>query len=165
MLSSVKENCAATLSMKLIRAKKTLPTPAESKLLQSLWRLQSATVEQIVTSFPEGEQPNYKTTQTLLRIMETKGFITHVSRGKVFVFSPLVSQQEVARVSVGTLLQQSFGGSASGLLVNLLESDGLQSSDLREMENLIRKFRQDRELEDHSSQHGSSLDRETQEPV
>jgi BlaI family penicillinase repressor len=132
--------------MRLSRSKKPfLPTPAETRLLQALWPLESATVEQIVTSFPEGEQPNYKTTQTLLRIMENKGFITHVARGKVFVFSPLVTEQEVARCSVGSLLQQNFGGSASGLLVNLLETDGLESSDLREMEELIRRFREQRE--------------------
>lgn len=138
--------------MRLPRSKKPLlPTPAETRLLQALWPLESATVEQIVSSFPEGEQPNYKTTQTLLRIMETKGFITHVNRGKVFVFSPLVTQQQVARSSVGSLLQQNFGGSASGLLVNLLETDGLESSDLREMEELIRKYRHARESQEANS--------------
>lgn len=135
--------------MRLARPKKPLlPTPAETRLLHALWPLESATVEQIVSSFPQGEQPNYKTTQTLLRIMETKGFITHITRGKVFVFSPLVTQQQVARSSVGSLLQQNFGGSASGLLINLLETDGLQSSDLREMEELIRNHRRRKESQE-----------------
>jgi BlaI family penicillinase repressor len=143
--------------MRLSRSKKPLlPTPAETRLLQALWPLEFATVEQIVSSFPEGEQPNYKTTQTLLRIMETKGFITHVNRGKVFVFSPLVTQQQVARSSVGSLLQQNFGGSASGLLVNLLETDGLESGDLREMEELIRNYRRQRESEEANSDSSGS---------
>ncbi len=128
--------------MRVPKSKKPLlPTPAEKRLLQALWALKEATVEEIVNHFPAPEQPNYKTTHTFLRIMESKGFVKHRVCGKAFVFTPTVSEHEVARTSVNTLLKQSFGGSASGLLVNLLESDTLRSSELREMESLIRRYR------------------------
>lgn len=134
------------------RAKEPLlPTPAEARLLRALWKLGEATVEQIVHLFPEGERPNYKTTQTLLRIMEAKELVSHVARGKVFVFSPRLDEQTVAQRSVCMLLRDSFGGSASGLLINLLQSGGLRSSDLREMEALIQRFRQERESEEGAS--------------
>ena len=128
--------------------KPLLPTPAEMRLLHALWALREATVEQIVNSFPLSERPNYKTTHTLLRIMETKGFIQHTVKGKVFFFAPTASEQEIAKMSVHKLLKQSFSGSARGLLVNLLESDALKSSDLREMESLIRKYRRSKEAEE-----------------
>lgn len=127
-----------------------LPTPAEMRLLHALWALREATVEQIVNSFPLLERPNYKTTHTLLRIMETKGFIQHEVKGKAFFFTPTVSEQEIGRMSVNRLLKQSFSGSPRGLLVNLLESKALKSSDLREMENLIRKYRRSKESEEPS---------------
>lgn len=131
------------------KSKKTLlPTPAEMRLLHALWALREATVEQIVNTFPLSERPNYKTTHTLLRIMETKGFIGHTVKGKVFFFAPTVSEPEIARMSVHRLLKQSFSGSARGLLVNLLESEALKSSDLHEMENLIRKYRKSKEAEE-----------------
>ena len=137
------------MSVRMARGSKPpLPTPAEARLLRVLWKLGEATVEQIVHAFPEGEQPNYKTTQTLLRIMEGKDLVSHVARGKVFVFSPRVDEQTVAQLSVGMLLRDSFGGSASGLLVNLLQSDGLRGSALREMEALIQKFRRERESQE-----------------
>ncbi len=63
-----------------------VPTMAEMRLLQILWDLQEGTVEDVVNAHPEKERPHYKTTQTLLRIMENKGFIAHESRGRVFVF-------------------------------------------------------------------------------
>ena len=138
------------MSVRMARGKKPLPTPAEARLLRVLWKLGEATVEQIVHAFPDGEQPNYKTTQTLLRIMENKDLVTHVARGKVFVFSPRVDEQTVAQLSVSMLLRENFGGSASGLLVNLLQSDGLRGSDLREMEALIQKFRREREQQEQA---------------
>ena len=135
-------------SVKQVRDKKPmLPTPAETRLLKALWSLKEATVEQIVQSFPATEQPNYKTTHTFLRIMESKGFVEHTIKGKVFVFKPKVREHDVDRASVNSLLRQSFGGSASGLLVNLLESDTLKSSELREMENLIRRYRKSKDGE------------------
>ncbi|OJV39521.1 MAG: hypothetical protein BGO25_01575 [Acidobacteriales bacterium 59-55] len=118
------------------------------RLLHALWALREATVEQIVNTFPLSERPNYKTTHTLLRIMETKGFIEHTVKGKVFSFVPTVSESEIARMSVNRLLKQSFSGSARGLLVNLLESETLQSSDLNEIEDLIRKYRKSKEAEE-----------------
>lgn len=134
--------------VKLLKSKRPLlPTPAESRLLQALWALKEATVEQIVGSFPLSEQPNYKTTHTFLRIMESKGFVEHAVSGKAFVFKPVVSEYEVARASVNTLLKQSFGGSVNGLLMNLLESDTLKGDDLRQMESLIRKYRKSKEEE------------------
>ena len=124
------------------RNKPLLPTPAEARLLKALWALGQATVEQVVNSFPAAEQPNYKTTHTFLRIMEAKGFVTHTAQGKVFVFRPAVSEYEVARASVSTLLQQNFGGSVSGLFVNLLESGTLQPGELHEIEGLIQRYRE-----------------------
>ncbi len=130
--------------------KNSLPTPAESRLLQALWALGEGTVEQIVNSFPATDRPNYKTTHTFLRIMEAKGYVDHTVLGKVFIFRPTVSEHEVASASVSTLLNQSFGGSASGLLINLLESDTLDSSDLRDMEEMIRRHRKLRKEEDET---------------
>ena len=122
--------------------KPLLPTPAETRLLKALWTLGEATVEQIVSFFPESEQPNYKTAHTFLRIMESKGFVNHTTSGKLFVFRPLISESDVAYASVNKLLKQTFGGSVSGLFTNLLESGTLKPGELREIEALIREHRE-----------------------
>ncbi|MDE3103592.1 MAG: BlaI/MecI/CopY family transcriptional regulator [Acidobacteriota bacterium] len=137
--------------MSLLKLKKpTLPTPAESRLLNALWDLGTGTVEEIVNYFPESERPNYKTTHTLLRIMESKNYLRHTTRGKVFIFEPIVARNEIAQASVQSLLRQNFGGSASGLLVNLLETQSLKSSDLEKMEDLIRTYRLNRSAQEHA---------------
>jgi predicted transcriptional regulator len=123
------------------RNKTNLPTGAEMRILNAVWRMGSATVDEIVTSFPEGERPNYKTTQAFLRIMENKGFVRHTARGRVFVFEPIVKKDEVDQRSVEALLEQNFGGSATGLFVNLLESDAVPASDIEALEEMIREYK------------------------
>ncbi len=123
----------------------TVPTAAEMRLLQILWDREEATVEDVVNAHTEIERPNYKTTQTLLRIMEKKGFITHEARGRVFVFAPLVSRKTIDHLSVQTLVSRNFRGSASGLLINLLESSPIKKKELDELEAYIREYRKKQE--------------------
>lgn len=123
-----------------------LPTAAELRLLHILWESDEATVEDVVNAHAVRERPNYKTTQTLLRIMEQKGFISHESRGRVFVFKPLVSRKTIDQWSVQTLLSRNFGGSATELLLNLLEAGTVKEKDLDKLEAQIQEYRKKNEL-------------------
>lgn len=129
--------------LKAGRGKQQLPVPtaAEMRLLQILWDLEEGTVEQVVNAHPEKERPNYKTTQTLLRIMEQKGFIAHETRGRVFVFRPLVSRKTIDRLSVEALVSRNFHGSGAGLFINLLEASSIKKKELDELEAYIREYR------------------------
>jgi BlaI family penicillinase repressor len=126
----------------------SVPTPAEMRLLQVLWDREEGTVDDVVNAHPERERPNYKTTQTLLRIMEQKGFITHESRGRVFVFRPLVSRKAIDHLSIQALVSRNFRGSASGLLINLLEASPIKKKQLDELEAYIREYRKRYQLGD-----------------
>ena len=123
------------------RDRPNLPTGAEMRILNAVWQLGSATVDEVVNTFPEGQRPNYKTTQAFLRIMENKGFVRHTARGRVFVFEPIVKKEEVDQRSVEALLAQNFGGSATGLFVNLLESDAVPAADIDALEKMIREYK------------------------
>lgn len=117
------------------------PTRAELRILQALWDLGPATIDAIIHHPSFSSPPNYKTTQTILRIMEEKGLARHTSRGRVFVFEARVTREQVGRISVRTLLDQNFGGSPAKLLVNLLEAGPVDERELEELEALIRNFR------------------------
>jgi predicted transcriptional regulator len=121
--------------------RKQLPTPSERRLLQILWENGEATVEDVVNAHSPRDRPNYKTTQTLLRIMEQKGFIIHEVRGRTFVFKTLISRRSVDQMSVRALLSQNFGGSPSGLFLNLLQATPVKEKDLDELEAQIRAYR------------------------
>lgn len=123
-----------------------LPTAGELRLLQVLWDIGEATVEDVVNAHPARERPNYKTTQTLLRIMEQKGFISHETKGRVFVFRPLISRRTVDHQSVQALLSQNFAGSPTELILNLLETATIKEKELDELEVQIQEYRRKSEL-------------------
>jgi len=118
-----------------------IPTVAELRLLEILWCLGEGTIEDFLCASEEGNPLNYKTVQTVLRIMENKKFVTHSLRGRAFVYKPRVKRHEVSRISLRSLLKRYFRGSRSELLVNLLEDERIDPNELQELERLIRSYR------------------------
>lgn len=117
-----------------------IPTTAEFRLLEILWVLEEGTIEDLLRASEDGRL-NYKTVQTVLRIMENKKLVSHSIRGRAFVYRPRVKRHEVSRVSLRSLLKRYFRGSRSELLVNLLEDERIGSTELQELEDLIRSYR------------------------
>ena len=117
-----------------------LPTTGEFRLLEILWVLEEGTIEDLLRA-SEDSRLNYKTVQTVLRIMENKRLVTHSMRGRAFVYRPRVKRHEVSRVSLRSLLRRYFRGSRTELLVNLLEDERIGNTELQELEGLIRSYR------------------------
>jgi predicted transcriptional regulator len=53
----------------------------------------------------------------------------------------MVRKEEVDQRSVEALLAQNFGGSATRLFVNLLESDAVPAADIEALEKMIREYK------------------------
>ena len=120
-----------------------LPTPGELRLLRILWRIGEGSIDDILTATDENPVPNYKTVQTLLRIMERKGQVDHSQKGRAFVFRPLIARNDVHRLSIRDTMKKYFTGSRAELLVELLRDERISAKELRELENLIRERRKE----------------------
>jgi len=118
-----------------------IPTTAEFRLLEILWVLGEGTIEDLLLASEKKSSLNYKTVQTVLRIMENKKLVSHSTRGRAFVYRPRVKRHEVSRLSLRSLLQRYFRGSRTELLVNMLEDERIGNRELQELEGLIRNYR------------------------
>ena len=130
----------------MIRSSKVasvVPTPAEFRLLEVLWRIKEGTIDDILQAWGPNP-PNYKTTQTLLRIMEAKKLIRHRLVGRAFAFEPRVEENQVKRLSIHSFLDRYFGGSRAELLINLLDDERIDSQELEVLEETIRRHRKAR---------------------
>lgn len=124
------------------KLRRALPTNAELTILNVLWELREATVDDVVARLPSNPPANYKTVQSLLRIMENKRFVRHTVRGRAFVFSPRVTRDEVGGSLTKNLLDRTFQGSASALMMNLLDSNHVNNKELDALEALIQGYRE-----------------------
>ena len=116
-----------------------------------LWDCGEGTVEDVVGRLSSNPPANYKTVQSLLRIMEGKGFVRHTHRGRAFVFRPSVTRDEVGGSLAKRFLDRTFQGSASALMMNLLDRNPVSDQELEELEALIQDYRE-RKTKDRASE-------------
>ena len=76
------------------------PTGRELEILKILWEHGPSSVRVVYRHMleqqPEGKDLAYNTVQTLLRIMEEKGLVTHSQEGRAFVYAPCYSRDQSA---------------------------------------------------------------------
>ena len=77
--------------------------------------------------------------------MERKGQVDHSQDGRAFVFRPLVGPRDLRRLSIRELVTKYFTGSRTELVVELLHDEKISRQELRELENLVRSRRKERQ--------------------
>ena len=112
-------------------------TDAESELMAVLWRLRRASVNDVVTALNETRAVTYSTVQTMLRILETKGYLTHEKVARAFVYTPVIDERQARRRALRHLVRRLFDGSPSLLVLNVLEHETIAPDELKQLKKLL----------------------------
>ena len=121
------------------------PTELELGILKILWQEAPRTVEAVrETLAAEGRELSHSSVITMLNIMVRKEYVERTKNGRAFEFTPLVREDEVGREMVNDLVTRVFDGSASTLMLRLLETSDVDAQELAEIRKLIQKAAKDR---------------------
>ena len=112
-------------------------TDAESQVMAVLWRLGQASVGDVVSTMNETRAATYSTVQTILRILETKGYVTHEKVARAFVYRPLIDKRQARRRALRHLVNRLFEGSPSLLVMNVLEDEDIDPAEREQLRKLI----------------------------
>jgi BlaI family transcriptional regulator, penicillinase repressor len=122
-------------------ARKPSPTltDGEMRLMNVLWSRQRATVADIAAGLPRQHAVAYNTVQTMLRILEEKGYVDHEQSGRAFVYRPLVERRTARQRAIGYLTKALFEGSPGLLVLNVLQDERLDPAEVEQIKRLIDK--------------------------
>jgi BlaI family transcriptional regulator, penicillinase repressor len=112
-------------------------TDAEARVMAVLWESQTATVAEVVRALSKRRVVSYSTVQTILRILETKGYVAHDKVARAFIYRPLVDERQARRRALRHLASRLFKGSPSLLVLNVLEDERIDPDELRQLKKLI----------------------------
>ena len=120
-------------------ARKRSPTltDGESRLMNVLWKKERATVGDVVAALPRKHSVAYNTVQTMLRILEAKGYVAHDQVGRAFVYRPLVQQRTARRRALGHLIKALFDNSPSQVVLDVLRDERLGAGEIERLKRLI----------------------------
>ena len=114
-------------------------TDVESEVMAVLWRLRQASVQDVVTAMNDTRAVTYSTVQTMLRILEAKGYLTHEKVARAFVYRPVVDEGQARRRALRHLVRRLFEGSPSLLVLNILEDEDLKPAEREQLRKLIER--------------------------
>jgi BlaI family penicillinase repressor len=114
----------------------------ERQIMDILYTLGRATGPEVQERL-EGT-PSYSTVRTILRILERKGHVQHVEEGLRYIYVPAVARETAKKSAIHRLVSTFFDGSTKAAAAALLDPAAakLSDSDLRELELMIRKYRE-----------------------
>lgn len=113
-------------------------TRAEEQVMQELWKQGKAFVKEIIEQM-EDPKPAYNTVSTIIRILETKGFVGHESFGKSHRYFPKVSKDDYKDFATGKLISGYFDNSAKKMLSFFIQENRLNIKETDELLRLLEK--------------------------
>lgn len=115
-------------------------TKAEEQIMQILWDLEKGFVKDVIDKLPE-PKPAYNTVSTIIRILETKGFIDHEAFGKSHRYFPLISREEYKSFATEKLLSGYFSNSVENMFSFFVKEKKLDLKEADEIIKLIEKLK------------------------
>lgn len=115
-------------------------TKAEEQIMQVLWQLEKAFVKEVIEELPL-PKPAYNTVSTIIRILETKGFIGHEAFGKAHQYYPLISKEEYKRHATEKLLGNYFENSVESMFSFFVKEEKLDLTDVDEILKMINQIK------------------------
>ena len=123
------------------RRKSEQMTPLELEIMQVLWETGPATVQQVQKELQR--ELAYTTVQTMLTVLHRKQKVKRTLKDKAYIYKAAVSRTKFTGHAVREFIDRLFGGSAEGLVMNLLQEKHLTREKLAELHALIEKEERD----------------------
>lgn len=113
-------------------------TKAEEQVMLILWELNEAFVKDVIELLPE-PKPAYTTISTIIRILESKGYVGHKDFGKTHQYYPLISQNEYADKFMKGFIKNYFDSSFKQLVSFFTKNENMTISELEEIRKIVEK--------------------------
>jgi predicted transcriptional regulator len=112
-------------------------TRAEDQVMQILWKLKKAFVKDIIEEMAE-PRPAYNTVSTIVRILESKGFIDHKAYGKTHEYFPIITKEKYMKFYLNNMIRGYFDGSFQNLVSFFAKENKLNATEIKKLLNELK---------------------------
>jgi len=129
------------MMMKEDTEKEMWPTKTELDVLQILWQHGPSTVRFVHNKL--NEQKNivqYTSTLKLMQVMKEKGMLHRDETNMKHIYSAAVPEEKIKGNLLGRFMDSMYNGSASSLMLALLDNDKTSAAELEKIKDLLNKM-------------------------
>jgi predicted transcriptional regulator len=115
----------------------------QTEVMDAVWKLGNATVEDVRAEQPPERRSAYTTIQTVLNRLTERGLLSRTRAGRAFVYRPQLDESEYLARTIGERLAGASPAVRRAALVNLV--DDLAPGELDELARRANQIRRKRE--------------------
>lgn len=110
----------------------------EWEIMRIIWAKHPLAASEVIGQLAAAD-PGWhpKTARTLLARLVQKKALGYEARGRTYVYSPLVGEQECVATASDSFLERVFGGSLEPMLVHFVNRQRLAKNELSELRRLL----------------------------
>ncbi len=110
---------------------------AEYEIMKVIWEDSPVSTNDVCKKVSKSHNWSSKTVHTLLSRLTAKHAVSYEQRGRMYYYSPLISQKEYLSLESRHFLDRFYDGSVTALLSFLLSDLQCSDSDLKELQMLL----------------------------
>lgn len=110
---------------------------AEFEVMKIVWKHAPISTNDITDRLLRTTSWSPKTIQTLIKRLVTKKALTYEKQGRVFVYTPLVKENEYIDQKSTSFLKRYYDGDITAMLSSYIENDRLSETDIDHLRSLL----------------------------
>ena len=110
---------------------------AEFEVMKVVWKYAPINTNEITEKLIRTTNWSPKTIQTLIKRLVSKKALTYEKQSRVFVYTPLVKEDEYIRRESNTFLNRFYDGNITSMLASYIEDDKLSEAEIDTLRSLL----------------------------
>lgn len=118
---------------------KALPqiSEAEFQVMKIVWEHAPVSTNQVTEYLVRTTKWSPKTIQTMLKRLVQKKALTYDKEGRVFIYKPLIGQQDYVNQESRHFLQRFYNGNLVSMMTAFLDMEELSQQEVDELKELL----------------------------
>lgn len=113
-------------------------TASEEEVMERIWAYGPCAPKDIVNLYDD-PKPHVNTVATMFQSLERKGFLTHVVRGRGYIYTPIIRKEDYGRNRFSNLVKRYFDNSYMNVVSALVRDERVSREELEQfLDNLKR---------------------------
>lgn len=112
---------------------------AEYEVMKIVWKYAPISTNDITEKLLKTTEWSPKTIQTLIKRLVSKGALTYEKQSRMFVYTPLVKENEYIGQESNSFLKRFYNGDITAMLSAYIKDDKLSEAEIDQLRSLLVK--------------------------
>ena len=110
---------------------------AEFEVMKIVWQYAPVSTNEITDRLMKTTSWGAKTIQTLIKRLTNKGALTYEKEGRVYVYTPLVKENEYISQQSNSFLRRFYDGDITAMLSDYIKNDRLSAEEIGTLRSIL----------------------------